>query len=187
MWFLYFSANVWGHFFQNKQGWASFFPGFCPDFQGFCSVFKDFARIFRDFARIFDKSKRLGVCLHPRLLHHWASIHCYAKHMITKSMRFQALVSANEQTSRIDSCIFMRKHFPWHSRWIWKVHCGEELSKSVNLKVWKQIVVAMGFSKTCCLNTYLQRIDMIISFSSKNSCNKVLTRFMKMFQIALLM
>jgi len=34
-----------------------------------------FAWIFRDFARIFDKSKLLGMLLHPlhlRLLHHWS-------------------------------------------------------------------------------------------------------------------
>jgi len=29
-----------------------------------------FAQIFRDFAQIFNKSKVLGVRLHPRLLHH---------------------------------------------------------------------------------------------------------------------
>ena len=29
-----------------------------------------FAQIFRDFAQTFDKSKLLGVILHPRLLHH---------------------------------------------------------------------------------------------------------------------
>ena len=37
----------------------------------FAWIVRDFAQIFRDFARIFDKSKLLGVCLHPRLLHHW--------------------------------------------------------------------------------------------------------------------
>jgi len=40
----------------------------------FAQIFRDFAKIFRDFARIFNKSKLLGVPLHPlnpRLLHHW--------------------------------------------------------------------------------------------------------------------
>jgi len=33
-------------------------------------IFQDFARLFRDFAQIFDKSKILGLRLHPSLLHH---------------------------------------------------------------------------------------------------------------------
>jgi len=36
----------------------------------FAQIFRDFAQIFRDFAWIFDKSKLLGVQVHPRLLHH---------------------------------------------------------------------------------------------------------------------
>jgi len=39
----------------------------------FANIFVDFAQIFTDFARLFDKSKLLGVRLHPlhaRLLHH---------------------------------------------------------------------------------------------------------------------
>jgi len=36
----------------------------------FAQIFRDFSQVCRDFARIFDKSKLLGLRLHPRLLHH---------------------------------------------------------------------------------------------------------------------
>jgi len=39
--------------------------------RNFAKIFRDFVQIFKDFARIFDKSKLLGVRLHPRLLHYW--------------------------------------------------------------------------------------------------------------------
>jgi len=43
---------------------------FARIFRQFAQIFKDFAEIFTDFSRIFDKSKLLGVQLHPWLLHH---------------------------------------------------------------------------------------------------------------------
>jgi len=62
------SNNVGRHF-------CSDFQRFCLDIWGFCPVF---AQIFRYFAQIFNKSKLLGVCLHPRLLHQWyQSIFCF--------------------------------------------------------------------------------------------------------------
>jgi len=38
---------------------------FAQIFSDFVRIFRDFVQIFRDFARIFDKSKILGVRLHP--------------------------------------------------------------------------------------------------------------------------
>jgi len=60
-------ANKIGcHFYQ-------YFQVVCLELQAFCKHFVDFAQIFTDFSRIFDKSKLLGVHLHPlhpHLLHH---------------------------------------------------------------------------------------------------------------------
>jgi len=47
---------------------------FAQIFRDFALIFKSFVRIFRDYAQIFNKSKLLGMRLHPlhpRLLHHW--------------------------------------------------------------------------------------------------------------------
>ena len=38
---------------------------FARIFREFSQIFRNFAQVFRDFARMFDRSKRLGVCLHP--------------------------------------------------------------------------------------------------------------------------
>jgi len=56
-----FFCKRWAPFFEIKQRWALFFLDF------------------RDFARIFDKSKLLGMRLHPHLLHH-----CMLKRVIGK-------------------------------------------------------------------------------------------------------
>jgi len=49
-----FSANVGRHFIKsNKIG------------SHFAGIFRDFAQIFKDFTQIFNKSKLLGVRLHP--------------------------------------------------------------------------------------------------------------------------
>ena len=50
---LYFSANVGRHFWNQT------------------TLGPIFARVIRDFARIFDKTKLLGVRLHPHPLQHW--------------------------------------------------------------------------------------------------------------------
>jgi len=47
--------------------------GFVRIFRDFAQNLKDFAQIFRDFVYVFNKSKLLGVRLHPlypRLVHH---------------------------------------------------------------------------------------------------------------------
>jgi len=44
---------------------AQIFRDFSRIFKDFAQIFKDFAWIFRDFSHIFDKSKVLGVRLHP--------------------------------------------------------------------------------------------------------------------------
>jgi len=41
------------------------FAQISPNFPDFYSDFQRFCQIFRDFAQIFDKSKLLGVRLHP--------------------------------------------------------------------------------------------------------------------------
>ena len=71
-------------FFQIKARWAPFlllFSGSLPRFseilRRFSQISTDFSRIFRYFAWIFNKSKLLGVCLHPlhpRLLHHCCTL-----------------------------------------------------------------------------------------------------------------
>jgi len=48
---------------------ALIFRNFAYIFKGFVRIFRDFAQNFKDFAQIFNKSKLLGVRLHP--LHHW--------------------------------------------------------------------------------------------------------------------
>jgi len=74
--FTCFSANLGRHFLKsNNVGshFAQVFRDFSKIFRDFVRIFRDFANIFRDFARIFNKSKLLGVHLHPlnpRLLHH---------------------------------------------------------------------------------------------------------------------
>jgi len=61
-------------FAQIFRDFAEIFMDFVRIFRDFAKIFRDFAQIFRDFAQIFNKSKLLGVRLHPRLLHH-----CIAK------------------------------------------------------------------------------------------------------------
>ena len=54
--------------------------GFVRIFRDFAQNLKDFAQIFRDFVYVFNKSKLLGVRLHPlypRLVHHWVKYRRY--------------------------------------------------------------------------------------------------------------
>jgi len=60
--------------FVVLQSWAPLFEEKTLD-AIFSRIFRDFVKIVRNFARIFDKSKLLGVRLHP--LHHRLLHHCY--------------------------------------------------------------------------------------------------------------
>jgi len=72
-----FAADVDAIFWsQTTLGaiFARIFRDIALIFRDFAWIFRNFVQIFRDFARTFDKSKLLGVRLHPlhpRLLHHY--------------------------------------------------------------------------------------------------------------------
>ena len=74
------AKHVWRHLFSNQKTLDAIFarifkelPRFSGILRRFSQIFARFPWIFMDFARIFTKSKLLGVCLHPCLLHHCTS------------------------------------------------------------------------------------------------------------------